>query len=131
MGEIAEMMLDGTLCQGCGEYMGGGLGFPGFCRACEPSARKPRNRDKKATRIAQAQAAPIGKKRLRWLREASYENNGGLYPGARADLAPGVFRDLEKLGWVRLYTPHNPAHKDRYVITEAGREALARAGAPQ
>ena len=35
MGEIAEMMLDGTLCEGCGEYLdGGGLGFPMRCAAC-------------------------------------------------------------------------------------------------
>ncbi len=31
MGEYAEMMLDGTMCAGCGEYMGGGEGFPGYC----------------------------------------------------------------------------------------------------
>lgn len=31
MGEIAEMMLDGTLCEGCGEYIGDGSGFPGYC----------------------------------------------------------------------------------------------------
>ncbi|MDE2096824.1 MAG: hypothetical protein KGL39_06215 [Patescibacteria group bacterium] len=33
MGEIAEMMLDGTLCEGCGEYIddGGASGFPRYC----------------------------------------------------------------------------------------------------
>lgn len=37
MGEIAEMMLDGTLCQGCGEFLHDGEdgdGFPTFCAAC-------------------------------------------------------------------------------------------------
>jgi hypothetical protein len=34
MGEIAEMMLEGILCQGCGEYLGDGDGFPVFCAAC-------------------------------------------------------------------------------------------------
>lgn len=34
MGEIAEMMLDGTLCEGCGVYIGdGGSGFPRYCSA--------------------------------------------------------------------------------------------------
>lgn len=38
-GEIAEMMLDGLLCQGCGDFMGDygsgeGRGYPGFCAAC-------------------------------------------------------------------------------------------------
>jgi hypothetical protein len=31
MGEYAEMMLDGTCCEGCGEYIGGGDGFPRYC----------------------------------------------------------------------------------------------------
>ena len=31
MGEIAEMMLDGTLCEGCGEFIGEGDGFPQYC----------------------------------------------------------------------------------------------------
>lgn len=36
MGEIADMMLDGTLCQYCGEFMGGdGDGFPVVCPGCQ------------------------------------------------------------------------------------------------
>jgi len=32
MGEIAEMMLDGTLCASCGTYMEGeAVGFPSYC----------------------------------------------------------------------------------------------------
>jgi len=31
MGEYAEMMLDGTMCAGCGEYMGSDLECPGYC----------------------------------------------------------------------------------------------------
>ena len=34
MGEIADMMLDGTLCQVCGEYMGESAGYPVTCPAC-------------------------------------------------------------------------------------------------
>jgi hypothetical protein len=34
MGEYAEMMLDGTLCQVCGEFMGGDTGFPRTCEGC-------------------------------------------------------------------------------------------------
>lgn len=33
MGEAAEMMLDGTLCECCGTYIGDGEGFPGYCSA--------------------------------------------------------------------------------------------------
>lgn len=39
MGEIAEMMLDGTLCEGCGVYLEGeGLGIPRRCRDCRKHA---------------------------------------------------------------------------------------------
>lgn len=39
MGEIAEMMLDGTMCQCCGEWLNDGEdgdGFPMYCEGCEP-----------------------------------------------------------------------------------------------
>ena len=43
MGEYAEMMLDGTMCEGCGEYLGGSEGFPVRCSGCreepDPAAR--------------------------------------------------------------------------------------------
>lgn len=40
MGEIAEMMLDGTLCECCGVYLRGeGSGIPRRCRDCKRSAR--------------------------------------------------------------------------------------------
>ncbi len=31
MGEIADMMLDGTLCECCGEFIGDATGYPGYC----------------------------------------------------------------------------------------------------
>lgn len=33
MGDIADQMVDGTLCSVCGEYLFNG-GFPGVCRRC-------------------------------------------------------------------------------------------------
>lgn len=37
MGEIAEMMLDGTLCAGCGEFLGeDDDGIPAYCAGCAP-----------------------------------------------------------------------------------------------
>lgn len=39
MGEIADMMLDGTMCAGCGEWLhdgDDGDGIPGYCAACAP-----------------------------------------------------------------------------------------------
>lgn len=34
MGEIADMMLDGDLCEGCGEYLGDGEGYARKCVGC-------------------------------------------------------------------------------------------------
>lgn len=39
MGEYADMILDGTMCQGCGEWLNDGDdgdGFPGWCYSCQP-----------------------------------------------------------------------------------------------
>ncbi len=35
MGEIADMMLDGTMCSSCGEFLGGDEGYPVMCKSCE------------------------------------------------------------------------------------------------
>lgn len=34
MGDIADMVLDGTLCQECGEYVGDDIGYPRSCAGC-------------------------------------------------------------------------------------------------
>ncbi len=39
MGEIAEAMLDGTMCSQCGEYLGGDEGFPVVCAGCRRAER--------------------------------------------------------------------------------------------
>ena len=43
MGEIAEMMLDGTLCAGCGDFLGEDAGYACYCPGCQP---KPRTKAK-------------------------------------------------------------------------------------
>lgn len=51
MGEIADMMLDGTLCEGCGELLDGEEpGHPRKCAFCvsEEKAGNDRNRVKNA-----------------------------------------------------------------------------------
>lgn len=42
MGDIADMMLDGALCEGCGAYMGGGDGYPQRCAGCRTEDKKDR-----------------------------------------------------------------------------------------
>lgn len=41
MGEIAEMMLDGELCEQCGVYMGGASGFVRICGGCRQDSQQP------------------------------------------------------------------------------------------
>jgi hypothetical protein len=42
MGDIAEMMLDGTLCEGCGVYLAGDApGHPRRCRDCRNTEGQP------------------------------------------------------------------------------------------
>jgi endogenous inhibitor of DNA gyrase (YacG/DUF329 family) len=42
MGEYAEMMLAGNLCEGCGVYMGSaGQGFTRRCHSCRTEANMP------------------------------------------------------------------------------------------
>lgn len=38
MGEIADMLLDGTMCEGCGEWFGDGQapGYPRYHKRCRP-----------------------------------------------------------------------------------------------
>lgn len=44
MGEIAEMILEGELCQECGEFMDGATGHPRTCRACRSAGPDPHER---------------------------------------------------------------------------------------
>jgi Zn finger protein HypA/HybF involved in hydrogenase expression len=41
MGEVADMMLDGTLCEGCGIFMGDDVGYPRKCPDCERQDSRP------------------------------------------------------------------------------------------
>jgi hypothetical protein len=40
MGEMADMMIDGTCCQSCGIYLGDPTGYPRYCSDCKPRAKK-------------------------------------------------------------------------------------------
>ena len=46
MGDIADMMLDGTLCEGCGEYLGDGNGYVRYCLSCTEDMPKPQQKTK-------------------------------------------------------------------------------------
>lgn len=78
MGEIAEAILDGELCEGCGEWMGGACGYPRRCDACEAFAagsiapKRGKHWRKSQRRKAKREAAglPRNKPRNRKAKEA-------------------------------------------------------------
>ena len=49
MGEIADMMLEGVLCELCGEYIDDDMeaGFPRLCAGCKLSEEKEDRKRKK------------------------------------------------------------------------------------
>jgi Zn finger protein HypA/HybF involved in hydrogenase expression len=56
MGEIAEMMLDGTLCEGCGVFLNAEpTGYPCYCSSCA-SERKASRKAQNATAHQKMQA---------------------------------------------------------------------------
>ena len=40
MGDIADMMLDGTLCEQCGEFIGEPCGYSILCKDCADWVKK-------------------------------------------------------------------------------------------
>lgn len=48
MGDVAEMMIDGTLCCQCGRYIGKSEnGYPTKCNDCKPKKNKKNKKVKK------------------------------------------------------------------------------------
>ena len=124
MGEIAEAMMDGTLCAGCGEYLEKvALGFPDYCSSCKPM--KPRGHIIKAM-LVKKMVTPLGPKQLKRLQRVKdwTDKPAGMYPGVLLEDATAKFRSLVNVGYAELYEPHNPIHKTRVVITELGRKIL-------
>ncbi len=73
-----------------------------------------------------ARMAMIRKKDRKWLEEIrlTTDTPPGMYAGLSIDLLPPtVARRLS--AFILSSPPHNPIHKDRWIITEAGRRALA------
>lgn len=60
MGEIAEMMLDGTLCEGCGVYMGADTGFPVRCAQCQNDGQVPRKGMKAECPVCKRKVKAVG-----------------------------------------------------------------------
>jgi len=45
MGDVADMIIEGVLCEQCGGYIGDEVGYPRKCSSCEgPLSKKERRR---------------------------------------------------------------------------------------
>lgn len=126
MGEVAEMLLNGAMCQCCGEWMDDGRepGYPRYCAGCK-SRSTDRRKAKGHSRPAAAPSQGVMRKKDHtWLELAANRGVGLQYPGIQWDICPTAFERLRKLGFVTEWEPHNPAHKTRAIATDAGRAAL-------
>jgi hypothetical protein len=124
MGEIAEAILEGLLDEETGELIDGTA--PGYPRRMSDRGRIPSGCIRQGSAQKQVPHAPLNAKDLKWLKAAAYMPQGSsMYPGEYWEAAPARFRKLERRGLVALYEPHNSAHKNRAVATEAGRALIA------
>uniref|UniRef100_A0A6M3K994 Uncharacterized protein n=1 Tax=viral metagenome TaxID=1070528 RepID=A0A6M3K994_9ZZZZ len=61
MGDIADMMLEGILCETCGEFLDDGApGHPRRCPACREYERKARTGQDSKPKHAKKTADPTG-----------------------------------------------------------------------
>lgn len=137
-GEIAEMMLDGTLCECCGEYIGDGdSGYPRYCsEQCARDRGAITEQVTEKIRKDDITGQPIAKKLVKRLKALSQSGTAdgpmtpakgeAMYAGEPWELASAQYERLAKRGYVERRSPHNMAHKDRAVITPAGLKFLER-----
>lgn len=58
MGDIADMMIEGVLCEGCGVYIGCEVGYPRKCSSCEGPLSKRALRRRRAANRQHKQSTP-------------------------------------------------------------------------
>ena len=115
MGEIADLMLNGDICESCGEELGGsGDGFPRYCSSCRPRSK---GRPNATMTLDGVFSLDRFARERRWLEAAARSS------GANPDHAPTYLPKLAKRGFVKLVDDIG----DRaYFITDAGRQELKR-----
>lgn len=71
-------------------------------------------------------SALLSTKHRKWLDNIRAASNGtGMYPGLTQDMVPGKAANvLYRAGYIEPFIPHNFMHKERWQITDLGREAL-------
>ncbi len=127
MGEIADMMIDGTLCEGCGAYLGEGDGYPRRCPSCEA-----REYDEGGDLTDTAQvpkftpAEPLAKKYHRTLELVQRQTDDPVTedPGLAVAAAPAQLSKMRTRGLVTYLFGKDKRKATTAVITDRGRIAL-------
>jgi hypothetical protein len=91
MGDIADMMLDGTLCQECGDYLGPECGYPRSCSGCDssPKTSKPPKQKSGGTPKSEPRAnCPQCGKRISIVGLADHERSVHGGPSKRSAQCP-------------------------------------------
>lgn len=66
----------------------------------------------------------VRKKDVEWMCHL-HRAGSAFYPGQHLDFIPApVVSRLTGLGFAESFVPHNPAHKERLALTDAGRRFL-------
>lgn len=120
VGEIAEMMLDGTLCEGCGSFIddSGGMGIPRYCSpqcASDRGAEWMRDQDKYAPRLPRFRPDKI-KRREKVQETIAKHNLDGIRDGAKM-LCPFCRNKVKRIG----FGDHMmSAHRDKWEDASNG-----------
>jgi hypothetical protein len=60
MGDVSEAMLDGTLCEWCGAYLGPSRGYPVRCKTCKDDDVTPKISKKVTCPVCCKKVKPAG-----------------------------------------------------------------------
>ena len=122
MGDVADLMLNGDICESCGEELGGcGDGFPRYCASCRPRSK---GRSNATMTLDGVFALDRFARERRWLEAAAKPE------GVKPDLAPSYLPKLARRGFVYLDQLIDDDGEARYFITNNGRAELKRIGTP-
>lgn len=125
MGEIAEMMLDGTLCQGCGVYIGHNGGYPTFCPSCARGSTSIASRFPQPSNPAKVACDVCGRHvKLVGLSQHKRDAHGSLGSGRSIVMSEGFafFRWVSSLrfgGWSHIHGMDCPSCRREWQLLNA------------
>ena len=118
MGEIADSIVDGEICQFCCCPLECVMGYPSTCFECLEEDNSSSKRARGNNALSKQLIA-----RLMICRQQT-DVIGATYAGDYLSSAKAQYAKLIARGLCKVYSPDNPSHLERVVITELGRTLL-------